>query len=120
MPRSTPVKTHYRYAPCAHGRYFSHAHLADSIEAVTCGACRLRYAKLGLQPITNYSHVPLFDVVAGTPYDNGRGCHVVFHCPVCGRKNIHGRPGNQIGGGDGPRVSHCQCWGSYIIREVKP
>lgn len=116
MPRSVP-KIHYKYAPCAHGRYFASARLADHISGVTCGACIQRYDKLGLRPIDNYGHIPLFDVVAGEPFPNGRGTHLVFRCPVCGRKNVHGRPGLQVGNGDGYRVSHCRCWGSYIIRE---
>lgn len=39
------------------------------------------------------------------------GANLIFYCPSCGKKNIHGI-------GDGHRGSHCECFGCYYIKEI--
>ena len=49
------------------------------------------------------------------------GCYLVFRCPKCGQENNHGGVFNELGAGDGHRVSHCECWPrGYYIKEVLP
>ena len=47
------------------------------------------------------------------------GCHISFHCPMCGKMNAHGGDYRNKGGGDGHRNSHCSCWPSgYMLQEI--
>ena len=47
------------------------------------------------------------------------GVCLVFRCPKCGEKNVHGAVNANKGAGNGHRASHCQCWEQgYYIREV--
>lgn len=41
-----------------------------------------------------------------------------FVCPKCSKANTHGTCGKSVGGGDGHRVSHCECWpNGYYVKE---
>jgi hypothetical protein len=119
--KKTP-KTHYGPSPCGYGRFLAKtsSRRTQNPADVTCGACQRRIAHWGLQPRTDFPDLPTFNVVAGERYDAPHvGCTVSFRCPVCGRVNTHGRPGGTVGGGDGHRVAHCDCWSNgYVIREV--
>lgn len=68
--------------------------------------------------------IPTFHVKArGGPFKNAGadldGCHLVFECPVCEAKNVHGGTLGRKGFNDGHRLSHCPCWpNGYYIKEV--
>jgi len=120
--KKTPKRVHYRFAPCAHGRYLSQTRRTDNIAEVTCLSCRRRIVMGGLRPRTNYPDVPTFEVHSEGRYQTFRGdwgTHLVFTCPCCGRENVHGGTYGKPGDGDGHRTSHCPCWpNGYVIREV--
>ena len=60
--------------------------------------------------------VPTFEVVSE---DVGQRRSLVFVCPKCGKKNVHGGVHGVKGGGDGHRVSHCECWpNGYFLEEI--
>jgi hypothetical protein len=124
MTRNQPKRIHYRYAPCAHGRYFNPMRRTENMCDVTCLSCKRRFVSLDLRPRTNYADVPTFEVHAVGRYQTFRGdwgTHLVFRCPVCGQENVHGGTYGKPGDGDGHRTSHCSCWSNgYVIREVTP
>jgi len=96
---------------------------------VTCAACRRLIVSRGLQERSAFPDVPTFTC---TPEGHWRnplrpdgtrapdGCHLVFTCPVCGQRNLHGGAYGKPGYGDGHRAAHCLCWPrGYYLREAR-
>lgn len=44
--------------------------------------------------------------------------HLLFTCPVCKQVRMHGAA-DKFGEANGSRISHCDCWSIYMLREVK-
>lgn len=72
--------------------------------------------------------IPIVEVRAeGEPYrtygdERGErsGIHLAFHCPKCGKTNLHGGRYREPGACDGHRLSHCDCWPrGYHLRETQ-
>jgi hypothetical protein len=122
MSKHIPKRVHYRYRPCANGRYQAPSRLATDLVHVTCMVCQRLVCMDGLRPRSNYPDMPTFEVHAEGRYQTLRGdwgTHLMFRCPVCGKENVHGGTYGKPGDGDGHRTSHCSCWSNgYVIREV--
>jgi hypothetical protein len=120
-------KTHYIHG-CDRGRNktlygIRIGPVTSDLSEVDCKNCLKVIKKKNLQPRICFPEVPTFDVVAEGRYRNlgcpDSGCYLVFNCPVCGKKNIHGGYYGKIGEADGHRNPHCDCWEEgYYIREI--
>ena len=118
-------KIHFKHG-CVRGRYatvYSDTKLSESRTEVTCKICLDFLSKHNLRDRSEFEEIPTFDVVASGDFyyagSSNRGCHLTFDCPVCGKINSHGGEYGILGGGDGHRCSHCECWkDGYYIHEV--
>jgi hypothetical protein len=118
-------KTHYIHG-CSKGKHRSSygwniGEAVNDMSKVDCKDCLNVITRKRLKPRDAFPDCPTFVVTAeGRWKAEGHpdGCHLVFNCPVCGRKIAHGGYFENVGGGDGLRSSHCNCWEKgYYIRE---
>lgn len=102
------------------GESFYLVPVTRELKEVTCCKCIDLILKRKLKPRTDFSEVPIFEVVS-KKRKNGMGtCDLVFNCPCCGKKNFHSGEQGNVGAADGHRISHCSCWvDGYYIREVQ-
>lgn len=117
-------KTHYAHFGCHPGA------TTNDPDQVTCGICLRtlnRKRKNAAPPIGCRDGIPIFQVkaegrfrypVADADGRRREGCYLVFTCPKCGQRNLHGGIYGDPGAADGHRAAHCPCWrtrGYYIV-----
>jgi len=106
---SNVTNMHYFYAPCHVAKPTSPRTMV--LAEITCGLCKKRVKKYGLQPaevLLKPGCIPVFlaqEVVECSQYSSGSA---KFRCPCCGAINSHPY-------GTAYRVSACGCWRGYVV-----